>query len=344
MASENVIIAFNEIPGIGGTTAIGLKILAFMMLVDVCRETFNFIRGAQADFVGVLGRGLVSAALISLIPVASIFISQAVLGISDQLFAQGKTTLMTQSFRAAMKNFRCEDVGLTQIFSATGLMLCLSQFVLYVSMIIKFFVIDVLWPLMFSLTVYLGVLTIPVTFLRELGGLANYLRHVISVALWPVVFAFLTVLMSVTFPKTLAQVSSGEVTIECKALIDASGDEGAAAATNGSSPSSMPSSGSASSPLNGSTDAGAIVVLKYLALCLGFVFLTWKTPMIAGMAVGETSPEGITGQMSSLSARVAGGALSPARAGANSAGKAVGKAAGRAALKQIRTAAKRFRG
>lgn len=291
---------FGEIPVLGGTVSIGLKILTIAVLIDLAREAARFARGLSADFVDVAIRAVVAAMAIAMIPWLSLTLSQSVLAISNQLFGEGRTALLNESFRAALRNFDC-DVGtgffggLEILFSPEGLLLILAHAILYAALLVKLVMIDVLWPIVFTLTVYLGVISIPVTFLKELGGLSHYIKGVISVALWPVVFSFLMVLVAAIFPKTIEAVANGKGTIVCEAILKPG--------TSSAAPSTTGSAGASSLVMPWKDDSGPFeLVLKFLAISLGLVVFMIKTPAIASMAVGNPG-QGITGALASVCRR-----------------------------------------
>jgi hypothetical protein len=341
------IIQFSDIPGIGTTRAVGLQILALAIAIDLLRETLKLVRGAHADFIDVVIRGLAASILIAAIPSLSVMLSRGVTSVSNVLTDQS-TGKLDAAFTGALTSFSCENpeqqaalsnAGLSTAgfvpvvgealnyfrtlatlveftVSPAGLVLLGARLAVYGVLILKFFVIDVLWPIMFALTVYLGVIAIPITFLKEMGGLVQYARRVVSVALWPVVFSFLMTLITATFPRVLERVASGNVSMRCRFLLDAAAIGGAPAPTGG----------------------GIVDAMKFVAICLGIGFMLLKTPAICAAMVGAGDPShGLGGTVGSLLAGLAG---SGAKAGATAVGGVVGGPAGAAAAAKATSAGK----
>ena len=335
------IIQFNDIPGIGTTRGVGLEILALAVAIDLLRETLKLVRGVHADFIDVVIRAIAACVLIAAIPALSVTLSRGVTSLSNVLTDQSMGKI-DQAFTGALTAFSCESpeqqaalaaagvsdaqtpasdvpiVGealnyfrtaanlLEFSFSPAGIVLLIARIAVYAVLILKFFVIDVLWPMMFSLTVYLGVIAIPVTFLKEMGGLAQYARRVVSVALWPVVFAFLMALITATFPKVLERVATGNVSMRCQFLMANAAAGGVPTPTGG----------------------GIVDAMKFVAICIGIGFMLLKTPAICAAMVGTGDPgHGLGGTVGGLFTGLAG---SGGKAGATAVGGAVGGPAGAA--------------
>lgn len=316
---------FTELPGIGQVRKLGIQILIVIVMIDLLRETLKLVRGQSADFVGVGIRGVVSVVVIAGLPQLSLAVASASLEISEWLFGKGQLALMERSFAVAHQSVDCQDLSgwdvFYMLFSPAGMLWLLAQGLQIALLITKYFVIDVLWPIMFSLVVYLGVLSVPLTFFRELGGLEQYARNVLSVAMWPVVYAFVMILVASMFPNILGDVAKGKAAMSCSA----------APALASSSPALSSSEerkvGVMTATVNAAAEAGKLL-MKFLALTLGVIFLTLKTPLLASMMVGVQDPQGIGGQLSSLghatSAQTRAGSKDLAGRGW-SAGKAVNK-------------------
>jgi hypothetical protein len=293
--NDTAIVSFTEVPGLGDTIAVGGKILLLILTIDLIRETTKMLRGTSADFVGVLVRGVAAATIIAVIPWASLQIADIVLGISKHLFEKGNVAMLDDSFKAAFGNFTCDVSGWEAIglfFSKAGLLLLLAQAVLLVVLVMKMFIIDVMWPIMFCLVVYLGVITVPLSAMTELGGLWHYVRRVLAVAMWPITFGFLMVLIAATFPKTIEAVASKSVKVSCESIegtAEAAGEHGGFAKGRKMAVHAAVADDKKTDDFKG--------LMKYLAMCLGVVLLTWKTPQISSMMLGQDGSGGIAGDL-----------------------------------------------
>jgi len=275
-------------------------------------------------------RGVAATLAIIAVPWTSMFISQGVTAVSSAILADSQGNL-DKAISGAMQAFSCESesqkatlaaVGMGDsvdaaksagdngffgetwqfyksaimklqfMLSPAGVVLFLARLAGYLLIVLKFVILDVLWPIMFTVVVYLGVITIPITFLKEMGGLAQYARQVAAIAMWPIVFAFLVSLVAATFPETLKRVSSGQPAAYCRVLITIAAAKGADV-----SPQDNPVTG----PISGLLDA-----MKFLAICIGIGFMLLKTPAICAAMVGVQDPShGFIGWAGSVASSVA---------------------------------------
>jgi len=313
----------------GETQKLGLKLLSLMVMIDVAREAWKLVRGVHTDFVAIAGRAAIAAFVVVTIPHAAVGLANAMTGVSEALFSQGRVDLMKKAFGSALREFDCSPPrplggvaealdkvptaakvmvpvlgaasaavdtvnALSFFLSPSGMLLIIGQLIVYATLVVKYFVLDIMWPTMFAITVYMGVITVPITFAKEMGGLAHYARNVMAVALWPVVFSFLMILVTGAFPQLLTDVGNGEISKACMEL---------------AAPSDK--AGSANSIMD---------ILQFLALCIGVIYLMLQTPRIAAMAVGAG---GEAASMGGMLAGVAG--LSALKQAGSAVGKAVGK-------------------
>jgi len=295
-----------------GVQQIGLELLAVMVMVNILIEALKMVRGVPSDFVEVAVRGAIAGFVIMAVPEMATGLASLVSLISAKITSNGagltqdaQMDALSAALKGALVKFSCRPAPETNaamvaasqvtssndgmwagisgamtaisfLMSPAGIITILGTIFVYAVIIVKFFMLDVLWPIMFSITVFMGVITIPVTFLRELGGLAHYAKQVIAVALWPVVFAVLVGMVQASFPGILRDMASSTALSFCQAM-------------------ASPDANSLQN-FGGAVMTGYMGVLKFLAVCLGVLFMLIKTPGICGAMMGTgDAAQGIAG-------------------------------------------------
>jgi len=286
------------------TQQLGLELLGLVVTIDLLRETLKLVRGVHAEFGDVVVRGVVAAAFIAAIPTLSTGLARAVTAVSNAVNA-GEVNSFEMALKGAMSEFTCStgeqkassggvldavSHGLAAVefaFSTPGIVVRIGAIFAVGVVVLKFFMMDVLWPIMFSVTVYLGVLSIPVTFMKEMGGLLQFAKQVLAIALWPIVFALMRGLMVASFPSLMARVAHGHQSWGCQIL-------------------QAQSVGDAATSMLSSSGGMFKDILKFMAVCLGMGFMLLKTPAICAGIMGTGDPaQGLTGTLGRVVSMVA---------------------------------------
>ena len=169
---------------------IGLRLLGIVLLFLIIQELVNLIGRGQADFVSPLVKVAFAAILIGNIGYLGKILADAAHGISAEIYPPARDMNAFFEFLVSHDDEaktwdRFFNVSVTHVI-ATGLT--------FAMMIVKVLVIDILWQVLFSFSVLLGALSIPLSLL--FGSLKSWARSMIEYTLWPIVFSVFMLTMN----------------------------------------------------------------------------------------------------------------------------------------------------
>jgi hypothetical protein len=293
------IIRYNELPGIEALQDIGCNVLALGLVVGIGIECYRVMRGGHVDLYGPAVRCMLGFFLLRTIPTLGAELFEIISSLSKGMGEESKLKLFGEAVGVAMGKTKCETSGLVAtmrlLFTVQGWLAMLSS-VLYVGMfVVKFLVIDILWPILFGLVVCLGVLSVPIGLFPGMNTIRGWFRNLIEIAVWPLVFEILVSMLATTFPKLIASMSAGEVGFDCgSAVADASGVVATAAVLGEVSANSY------------------IATLQFMAICLGYVVLLLFTPFLCAMVVRGAPVSVVGGIIAAKTSSMMTGALQAA--------------------------------
>jgi hypothetical protein len=292
--STLVSVNIQDVPGLQVLQGFSSSVLGLSLSVWLVLELYRLLVRGQCDFVTPIVRVGIGFAVVGSLP----WIGDAVSGLfqstSDQLAAQNSTALLGQAFQKALQDVESLDLlsAIGSFFSVKGL-LSMGSLCLYLSMmILKVAIIDVLWPICMGLVVVLGLVAVPLGVLPGLTTLSGWFKNLIEVSLWPLVFQMLVGMMAASMKGTLQAVLNLQGVWTDAILGDASAGTTAVG-----------------------TATGLMVLVRWWALCWGYVLLCLLTPLISSLAVRSEPVAAIGTQMAKMAVQIgsaAVGALSSA--------------------------------
>src|SRR5688572_21413070 len=121
--------------------------------------------------------------------------------VAAQLFEQNDKRLLMTAYEHIVEQ---TDMSFSPLLPGLSLRLLLGMgsMLLYIGMIVvKFMMIDVLFPMTFGLVLMLGVLAVPLSLFPGVSSISGWFKNLIEIALWPVIFQVLLALLVSSFEK-----------------------------------------------------------------------------------------------------------------------------------------------
>lgn len=216
----------------------GYALIAIVFAVLLYKEYEKLAQGERPDFARPILHTFLATLLLGQVRWLGDLLAAVALAIAHDTFAAAvdpfallTTPLSKDQGEVGPKSFFAVlALPADLVFSA------IARVLVFVSLVVKICVIDVLWRVYFSLQVLMGALALPFGLLPGGGGSLAYVRGMVQVALWPVVYACLIALMEAALNNSYADAlargqESYALTQEAAPL---SGTGGAAAAMAGS--------------------------------------------------------------------------------------------------------------
>jgi hypothetical protein len=293
------IIRYSELPGIEMLQDFGGNLLALGFVVGLAIECYRVMRGGRVDLYGPATRCLAGFLLLKYLPLLGAELFDMVSTLSSAVGDESKLKLFGESIGVAMGKTKCNTSGLVAtmrlLFTVQGWLAMLSS-VLYVAMfVVKFLVIDIMWPILFGIVVCLGVLSVPIGLFPGMNTVRGWFRNLVEISVWPLVFQLLVAMLATTFPKLIASMSGGEVGFDCGAAVVAASDVAVTTASLGAV----------------STNS-YIATLQFMAICCGYVVLLLFTPFLCAMVVRGAPVSVVGGIIAAKTSSMMTGALTAA--------------------------------
>jgi len=253
-------VEFSNIPGLSTFRAVGLSLLSLAVLLQFLKQSFELIRGGSCDFI----TPLIKAAFIGIIVSNIQFFGTAVAEVANELAKAVGPGAEFAGLRIALQS-SLVDIGedswlpsISSFFSMRAVMAVGFSWIVMLMYLAKIFVLDLLWPVCFSMVMILGTIGLPIGLMPGMGGFSGWIKNVVEVSLWPVVFAMLTALLAAT-------------------------------AKNIGSPEAVVAA--VFSPESGGAEASVSAIfnlLRLAATCLLYIFILLFSPVIAMLATRGT--------------------------------------------------------
>jgi hypothetical protein len=307
---------YHQIPGLTVLQGLAVKLLGLALVLWLLIELYRFITRGSADFVTPVVRVGLALLVVQSIGLVGDFFGGLAETASAQLFEQNDKRLLLIAYEHIVEK---TEVSFSPLLPGLSLRLLIGigSMLLYIGMlVVKFMVIDVLFPLTFGLVLMLGVVAVPLSMFPGVSSISGWFKNLIEVALWPVIFQVLLALLVASFQGLLQRTASLDLG---SALGDAAGRV------------------SSDRSLAGLSQTEFGVLLQFWGLCLGYMVMCLMTPIVAAMVIRST-PVGIVGGVAAaksidlMKAAIAGGvaliggaagAPAVAAAGASEAGPAL---------------------
>lgn len=262
------LIRYEDIPGIDLLQTLGERILAVAFLAYVVVLTYKILNGQKVDWALPLVRVGAGFAILESIPAIGDWILSVVLPLATTMGDESSLAMFGRAVATAIETTKCDEswwsASFGLMFSFKGWITLLSSVVYLLMYLVKFIVIDILWAVFFGLTLFLGVVAVPLGVMPGIETLRGWVTNLIEVSLWPLVFQFQVALLAGSFPAIIGAMAGGRVVTDCT---------GAAADLQSS---------------------GVISDLKFLAICCAYIVLLLFTPFLSAMIV-RAAPVGIIG-------------------------------------------------
>jgi len=269
--STLVSINLRDVAVFGALQSVGQKLLLLGFVAWLVVETYKLITRGQCDYLTPCVRVATGALLLTSLPQIHAVIASDMQGAASTLGDDNLKAMFTAAYQHALGDSAAATGSagvmdamamLANVFSLQGLMALGSVGLALGMMVTKILVLDILWPLCLGLVVVFGALAIPLGVLPGLGTLKGWVKNLLEVALWPIVFQAIVSLMVASFARYLSAMKNldfGQV------LTD---------------------------PTAPAQDF--LLLMRWWAFCLAYLFMTLMTPLFASMVVRST-PVGIVG-------------------------------------------------
>ncbi len=190
-------VVWNNFPSFDAFQSLGLSILSLAFVLHIGRAALSAMRGGSIDVVTPLVHLALAAALVTSMRAFGGLLLSLVQGATQSILSGAGLSLFQTAF--AKMNSSLPHLGLFELFSMRTLIV-LASLSLYVWMyVLKVLMLDLLWPLLFSIVLVLGMVAIPVGLLPGQKAFSGWLKNLIEVCLWPVIFALLASMVCAAF-------------------------------------------------------------------------------------------------------------------------------------------------
>ena len=264
---------YSQIPGLAMLQGLAAKLLALALVSWLLVELYRFLTRGSADFVTPVVRVGLAVIVVQSIGFIGDFFGGIAEQLSTQLFAQNDKQMLMVAYEHIVER---TDMSFSPLLPGISLrlLIAMGSMLLYMGMIVvKFMMIDVLFPLTFGLVLMLGVVAVPLSLFPGVSSISGWFKNLIEVALWPIIFQVLLALLVTSFQSLLQRTASLELG---PALTEA-----ATRVANDRSVAGL-----------SQTELG--VLLQFWGLCLGYMVMCLMTPIVAAMVIRST-PVGIVG-------------------------------------------------
>jgi len=291
--------SYSEIAGFATLRSLGTSLLWTALGAWMVVELYRLYMNGRADFFTPIIKIAAAVAIINALPGLGDVLASSMNAMADMMFEKNVQQLAAKAWTTA---FKSADPGLIDtikaIFSPVAWICLLTYLQLVGIMIIKFAVIDVIWPVMMGLVVFSGLLAVPIGVFPGVNSFKGWVLNVVEVSIWPLVFQLVTTLLLGCFSGQLERLAALDVVWdkvdemqERAEEAEMYGDvEGAARLREEIS--------------NQGADGPLFTLIKFLAINTAFAFLCIFTPFISRKIVRGESAGFLGGVMTAVATRI----------------------------------------
>ena len=312
--------SYSEIQGFGMLRAVGSSLLGLALVIYMAVEMYKLLNNGRADFLTPLIK--IGAAMIILnciVPIGDFFSSSMYL-LSNAIFEENVNALAAKAWATAFDNV--SDPGfldyIEAFFSPVAWICLLTYLQLVGIMVIKLVIIDILWPVMFGLVLFSGVIAVPIGIFPGVNTFKGWCMNLVEVAIWPIVFQIVTTLLFACFSGQMARLAEMEKIWEMNDQIEAEAEM--VEHLVGSDRADK-----LRKEKNKEVDGKMFTLFKYLAINTAFAFLTIFVPFISRKIVRGETAGFLGGIIAAYSARLVSRTITRAGKWLGGKGLAVGK-------------------
>jgi hypothetical protein len=305
-AYQLITSAYSQVAGIATVQGIGSALLGLALAAWMLHELYRFLVAGQADFVTpILKVGGALLVLNAIVPLGDA-LSSGMRSLTDAVFDKNMAELASKAWTAAFEGV--QDPGITDyleaFFSPVFWVMVLTELQLMAVVVIKVCVIDVLWPVMFAIVLFTGVLAVPIGLFPGVNTARGWAMNLVEIAIWPLVFQMVTTLLLACFSGQLARMEElrgvWEQVDELEARADALDRMGAFDEAD-----KLQSQADQAQGLDGKLGT----LFKFWAINTAFMFLCLYTPALSRKIVRSESAGYIGGAMVAVGSGAVRGAI-----------------------------------